>query len=319
MLKGSKGMKKLSYIVFVVIALGLFISGCQKSQMEAPSYEPGAIILTEPGDTCGVPTVVNLLASYVIDVGTVTVWNDESALYVNFKTSGDWVLIRTDLAVATTLDSIPQFEDGCPAPFFFPYQMYHDSLTEFTYAISLNGWDVGTELYISTHSFVYSDGYLLEAWGYGIGFPGCDHPGAYFIHTIQPCDTLPPPPDTGCTFTQGYWKNHPNAWPVVELTLGTVTYSKDQLLSILHQPVRGNGLVALARQLIAAKLNEANGAMVPQGIAEAINASDELIDNLIVPPIGDGHLHPSLTSDLVEILDLYNNGEYPGGPPHCDD
>src|SRR5262245_44270594 len=43
-----------------------------------------------------------------------------------------------------------------------------------------------------------------------------------------------------CVFTQGYWKNHPDAWPVETLTLGTVTYTKDQLLSIFHTPVAGN-------------------------------------------------------------------------------
>ena len=31
-------------------------------------------------------------------------------------------------------------------------------------------------------------------------------------------------------------------WPVTELQLGNVTYTQQQLLDILHQPVRGNGL-----------------------------------------------------------------------------
>ena len=60
-----------------------------------------------------------------------------------------------------------------------------------------------------------------------------------------------------CTLTQGYWKNHPNAWPVSSLKLGTVTYTKDQAIAILKTPVKGNGLVQLAHQLIAAKLNVA--------------------------------------------------------------
>jgi hypothetical protein len=40
-----------------------------------------------------------------------------------------------------------------------------------------------------------------------------------------------------CTFTQGYWKTHPTAWPVLSLTLGTVSYTQAQLLAILGQPV----------------------------------------------------------------------------------
>ena len=53
-----------------------------------------------------------------------------------------------------------------------------------------------------------------------------------------------------CAFTQGYWKNHPEAWPVISLKLGGVSYTKVQLLVILNLSVQGNGLIALAHQLI---------------------------------------------------------------------
>src|ERR1043165_3879889 len=72
--------------------------------------------------------------------------------------------------------------------------------------------------------------------------------------------------DDDCTLTQGYWKNHPDAWPVASLKLGSVTYTKVELIAILKTPVRGNGLIALAHQLIAAKLNIKAGAS-----ASAIN------------------------------------------------
>src|SRR5439155_3723853 len=63
----------------------------------------------------------------------------------------------------------------------------------------------------------------------------------------------------GCVNSQGYWKNHPEVWPMTQLQLGKVTYNQQQLLSILQQSVHGNGLVLLAPQLIAAKLNVASG------------------------------------------------------------
>ena len=47
---------------------------------------------------------------------------------------------------------------------------------------------------------------------------------------------------------------------MTRLTLGTVTYSQAQLLAIFNTPVRGNGLISLAHQLIAAKLNILAGA-----------------------------------------------------------
>jgi hypothetical protein len=40
---------------------------------------------------------------------------------------------------------------------------------------------------------------------------------------------------------------------------GTTTYNKAQLMEILKTPVKGNGLIPLAYQLIAVKLNIANG------------------------------------------------------------
>lgn len=120
-----------------------------------------------------------------------------------------------------------------------------------------------------------------------------------------------------CTLTLGYWKNHANAWPASSLTLGTVSYTKTQLLQILKQPPAGNGLVTLAHQLITAKLNKASGASVPSSAAQAIADADTLIGSKVVPPNGTGKLAPSATSRLVQILDAYNNGLTADGPRHC--
>jgi len=117
----------------------------------------------------------------------------------------------------------------------------------------------------------------------------------------------PTPTPAGCVFSQGFWKNHPQAWPVTELQLGNTTYTQDQLLAILHQPVRGNGILILAHQEIAAKLNIANGAdgsCIQQTLADA----DALIGNLVIPPIGNGYLRPRDAAPLAGILGDYNEG-----------
>jgi cysteine-rich repeat protein len=119
-----------------------------------------------------------------------------------------------------------------------------------------------------------------------------------------------------CTLTVGYWKTHPESWPVASLTLGSVSYTKAQLLSILSTSVNGNGLIALAHQTIAAKLNVANGAD-PAAAASSIAAADALIGALVVPPVGNGYLKPSATSALTAALDAYNTGTV--GPGHCGD
>jgi hypothetical protein len=121
-------------------------------------------------------------------------------------------------------------------------------------------------------------------------------------------------PATNCTFTQGYWKNHPGSWPVSSLMLGNVTYSASQLMLIFNQPANGNGLISLAHQLIAAKLNIANGAD-PSSVLSAIATADGLIGNLVVPSIGNGFLDPSSTDAVGHTLDDYNNGKL--GVSHC--
>jgi len=110
-----------------------------------------------------------------------------------------------------------------------------------------------------------------------------------------------------CIFTIGYWKNHPEAWPVTSLTLGTVSYTQAQLLAILATPAAGNGLLILAHQLIATKLNIANGGD-PAVVIATVTAADALIGSLVVPPVGSGYLTPASVSALTQVLDNYNNG-----------
>jgi len=130
------------------------------------------------------------------------------------------------------------------------------------------------------------------------------------------CATLPCNPGQNCTYTQGYWKNHSDVWPLQSLTLGAVSYNASQLLQILNRPAQGNGLVILAHQLIAAKLNIANGAD-PTVIQQTVVDADTMIGGLIVPPVGSGYLSPGQTSGLTATLTEYNEGTI--GPGHCDD
>ena len=113
--------------------------------------------------------------------------------------------------------------------------------------------------------------------------------------------------------TQGFWKTHPELWPAgcTPMLLGSVAYSAAQLLSIYNTPAAGNGLIALAHQLITVKLNACNGSNTAP-IAADIAAADALIGGLVIPPVGAGYLHPSLTSSLTNTLDNYNNGIIPG-------
>jgi hypothetical protein len=142
---------------------------------------------------------------------------------------------------------------------------------------------------------------------YANGFEGRDR-SEYSVTYERTTDSR-----TDCLFTQGYWKNHPSAWPVTTLTLGTVSYTQAELLLILNTPAQGNGLIFLAHQLIATKLNLAGGAS-GAAISATVAAADALIGGLVVPPIGTGYLAPSSASGLTNTMDDYNNGELGSDP-----
>ena len=114
-----------------------------------------------------------------------------------------------------------------------------------------------------------------------------------------------------CNYTPGYWKNHPENWPVMELALGGVNYSQAQLLAIMGTPVRGDATIILAYHLIAAKLNVLGGS--DPGIGDAISDADNL---LMSYPLGSKPGDPgrSMILDVKDLLADYNELECPDGP-----
>jgi hypothetical protein len=119
-----------------------------------------------------------------------------------------------------------------------------------------------------------------------------------------------PPVAEACPLSHGFWKNHAEAWPVADLALGSETYASAELLDLLRAPSRGDASRILAKQLIAAKLNVANGSD-PTPVAQAIADSDGLLAGfvdrlpyLVRPSSPEGR---AMTSNAT-VLDAYNNG-----------
>jgi hypothetical protein len=67
------------------------------------------------------------------------------------------------------------------------------------------------------------------------------------------------PPNGSGTGTPGYWKNHPDAWPVDEILAGCMVYTKAEAIELLDQPEKGDKTFSMFRALVAAKLNVLNG------------------------------------------------------------
>ena len=161
-----------------------------------------------------------------------------------------------------------------------------------------------------------------------VGTPTGPNPKATWTGGDPPACTV----SCGCTYTQGYWGSKPNVvWPApydrnAQFFLSGMTWQQ-----ILDEPnAGGNGYFILAKQYIAAVLNQANGACVPSGVQDTLNlATDWLNANTQgTPRIGNGpgaipatgcYVGGScgLQKDWGAILDDYNNGVYPGSPGHC--
>lgn len=68
--------------------------------------------------------------------------------------------------------------------------------------------------------------------------------------------------DCGCPvdcLSPGFWKNHPDAWPVSSITIGGESYTKSQAIALMSMPTAGDKSYTLFRALVAAKLNVLNG------------------------------------------------------------
>jgi len=128
---------------------------------------------------------------------------------------------------------------------------------------------------------------------------------------------IAPPPTlckNSCPLTQGFWKNHGSGWPATSLTLGSQTYTEAELLTILGTPVRGDASLILAYQLIAAKLNIANGACgssITATIAAADTALSAFTGKLpynVAPSSTAGQTMTSLAANL----DTFNSSTRSG-------
>jgi hypothetical protein len=127
----------------------------------------------------------------------------------------------------------------------------------------------------------------------------------------------PPPPELGCTYTQGYWKTHSLAGPAGPyddgwknlaggLEQNTIFFNSGKTwLALWNTPPRGSAYIQLAHQYMAAKLNVLNGASAPASVTSAIAAAEAYFTS------GTGNI-----TGLASTLGSYNEGLI--GPGHCE-
>jgi hypothetical protein len=110
------------------------------------------------------------------------------------------------------------------------------------------------------------------------------------------------------TLTLGYWKNHPNAWPVSSITIGGTVYTKAQAINWMSTPVQGDKTKTMFAQLVSAKLNVILGnesGCIDQTIADA---DAWMALHPVGSGVGGGTTAWNIGAPLASQLDLYNNG-----------
>jgi hypothetical protein len=112
-------------------------------------------------------------------------------------------------------------------------------------------------------------------------------------------------PGTG---TPGYWKNHPEAWPLDPIVVGGVSYSKMQAIAWLDL-VGKDKTTTMFSSLVSAKLNVAMG-NDSSCVASTIAAADDWMHTY--GPVGKGVQAASFAWKIGEplhrLMDNYNNG-----------
>jgi hypothetical protein len=146
--------------------------------------------------------------------------------------------------------------------------------------------------------------------------------------------------DIGCSLTQGYWKTHADplnikkyddTWDEVGGPSAPFFDTGQSWIVVFNTPPSGgNAYYILAHQYMAAILNSlkdedpASLASIASEMAQAtalLDFYDTYPGGPYIPADGT-EFSPNdreLAISIAEILDQFNNGDLPGGPPHCDD
>jgi hypothetical protein len=118
---------------------------------------------------------------------------------------------------------------------------------------------------------------------------------------------VPPTAQPG-TGTPGYWKTHPEAWPVDRITVGGVTYTRDQAIAWLDT-VGKDRTITMFSSLVPAMLNVLIG-NDDSCVASTIASANEWMATY--GPAGS-NVHAAsfawrVGEPLHRRLDNYNNG-----------
>lgn len=112
-------------------------------------------------------------------------------------------------------------------------------------------------------------------------------------------------PGTG---TPGYWKNHPEAWPVESITIGGRTYTKAEAIRLIGLPEKGDKTKTVFRHLVCAKLNVVIGNEAGCISADIATADAWMALHPVCSLVTGSSTAWAEISATATRLDNYNNG-----------
>ena len=141
----------------------------------------------------------------------------------------------------------------------------------------------------------------------GVEFDRFEHAN-FLLHCPDDEPSPGPGDDEVGTRTPGYWKNHPEAWPVETITIGGEEYTKAEALALLNAKGGNDRSLTMFSHLLATKLNLLAGT---EGdcIEDTVDAADAWLEQF--PP--DSDVNPNSAAwktaeKWKNMLDSYNNG-----------
>ena len=155
-------MAKLKIVLLaIVFAIALGVS----------TFPAHAVVFESPWEA-----TIKLMAGQDINAGKILIRDDAFYLTIKFQAEPDWRITEVHLAIATSLNGIPQTKKGNPIPGKFQYiNDTLDSVESFQYKIPMT-WANGTILYIAAHCVVEGVddfcGRNESAWAGNLSFPG---------------------------------------------------------------------------------------------------------------------------------------------------
>lgn len=206
-------MKKIIYLFSAILLLFTFSSCDEQFEVQNPESIDSQITVNKNSQikltpttltksqimdmSCGEPTIMTLYAGQYMDVGTVTVSNDENNLYVTYEVTGEWWLNETHLYVGCEGTTPPLNKSENPVIGDFPFHGEHGNVKNYSFEIPLSEFDCATDCFvISTHATVVKldneENIIQDETAFGCGddstpFPG-KRWGCYFDYCLEDCE-----------------------------------------------------------------------------------------------------------------------------------